>query len=391
MRLLCYELKKIIINKITIFTSLILLLIIIISSLSEWYDFKKQVGSLEEYNKTIVSYEGKINEDLGEKLKKEIEEKSIKSSEDAEALKLNEDEKRKLLIESGYITIYNEYTQWIKMTDEDEEYPQSIKGLESLLNKLKVDKKENTFVYKDTLKKLNMKRTVGAPEFHNTAGWNKAYLILLQIPGMVLISIMLILNIATMFSKEEKNGMKQVILATKNGHRKIALAKIGASLIFTVIWVTIVYLVTLTFNILPYKNLSAANCSLNSLFAYVQTPYKLTLGQDIIFTYLTTILSACIISIVFCAFSVSVKNSLSSIGIAITFLITPLFLVNSGFIAHILALFPSVTIAGSIFLKSYSSYNIMGMPVTYPVVAIFILILLMIISTFYTLKKYNHN
>ncbi len=370
---------------------LVLLSIMSIVAIIDWHDWNNKLGNINEYNKMVKPYEGKIDNELANTLEKKLEDEKSKNNITSDDINLNlsSEEKRILLFQSDYINCADHATTWLNFKEENSENPISITGLENLIKTLESNNKQNTYLYSDTLKHLNMLKDVNEPGYYNDNGWVGLYIFLLGSPGTMFTLIVLIIAIAPIFSNEQRNGMERIILATKKGHHKIVSAKIIASLFFTIIWVTCFYILSFLVHIIPYKNLSAWNIPLNSITGYVYTPYHLNVLQGLGISYLMTILSGCTLAVLFCLISALQKSTVSSITLAIILVLVPMFITDSGVISKFLALSPSIAISGNMLLRDYTSFNIMNKPIMYPIVASIISIIIFTISTFATFKAYN--
>lgn len=392
MTLIIFEIRKLFSKRLTVITMIVLLSIMAIVAITDWHDLKNKLGNINEYNKMVKSYEGKIDNELANTLEKKLEAEESKNNITSEDMNpnLSFEEKRILLFQNDYINSEYNARTWISLKEEDSKNPSSITGLENLVKTLESNNKQNTYLYSDILKHLNMLKVVNEPGYYNDIGWGKLYIFLLGTPGTIFTLIVLLIAISPIFSNEQRNGMERIILATKNGHYKIVSAKIIASLVFTIAWVTCFYILSFLVYIIPYKNLSAWNMPLNSINGYVYTPYNLNVLQGLGVSYLMTILLGCTLAVLFCLISALQKTSLSSIALAVIIILAPMFITDSGLISKFLSLSPSVAISGNMLLREYSSFNIMGKPIIYPIVASITSIIIFTISTFATFKAYNN-
>ncbi|MBZ9633302.1 hypothetical protein [Clostridium sp. FP1] len=371
MRLIIWEVRKLFFSKRTIIATLAILIIGLTSGILDGYHFHKQVEDVVVYNEMVKPYEGKTDKNL---------EEDSTSAYYADS-KLKPEERRSL-------TFKNEYARSIYLADlynnkieKNPDYKSTVSYLSNLCSTLE---KKDTYLYKDSSKNLEMISSIGEPGYYNNMGWQLVYIFLTSRKGISLMLIAIIIAITPIFSEENENNMERIILCTKMGRGKFVSAKIATSFMFVILWTTIYYACNTLVRLIPYKNLSFTNIPLNSIRGYGFTPFKFTVLQGLGFSYITTLLSAVALVAVFCAISAWQKNSIVSLalGLGISFGV----LLISG--NKIIALWPSITITSRDLFSDYSSYNIFNNPVLYPIVAVVVLMIILIIGVLFTYKNF---
>ncbi|MBW9155486.1 ABC transporter permease subunit [Clostridium tagluense] len=385
MRLISFEMRKLFCSKITIITVMLVLIINIGSALSDAHTWRKYIGDVDIYNKMLQPYAGKLDKKLASKIK------TLPGSSEGydTSSSLSYEQRRKKSFEESYYYATEEARTWNFNKYENPDKPYSVTGLSNLCSALESRGEKDSYLYSDTLKNLNLLKATKEPGYYNTTGWGAVFRYLVDFPTVIFISIVLIMVIGPIFSNEKKNNMEKIILSTKMGLRKIVSAKIIASLVFTIAWVTLFYVVMCLVNIIPYGALIRGNIPLNSLDGYLFTPYNLTVIQALGIIYLITILSAWTLAIIFCLISSLSKKNFTSIVCALVFVIVPMYIKDDGEIAKALILFPSIIMSGKAPFKGYISFDIMNTPVMYPTVAVIVLIITLLVAILLTFKAYS--
>ncbi|MBZ9626344.1 ABC transporter permease [Clostridium sp. FP2] len=390
MRLIAFEIRKLFCSKITLITVAAILIISSCMAISESHTWKKHIGDVDIFNKMVQPYEGKIDKKLASEINEKIEKKQSTSSDGYDTnSSLSYEERRKERFEGSYYSASNNAKMWKSDIYENADIPYTVTGLSNLCSTLEARGQKDSYLYSDTLKHVNMLKVVGEPGYYNTKGWSGLFLFIADLPGIIFISIILLMVISPIFSNESRNNMQRIILSTKNGLRKIVSAKIIASLVFTIAWVTLFYVVMYLLYLIPYGALTHGNIPLNSLYDYTYTPYNWTVVQALGVIYLTTLLSACTLATVFCLISSFQKKNLTSIACALMFVIAPMCIRDAGTIANVLILFPSSIMSGKVLFNSYISFNIMNTPIMYPSLAIIVLLLTSLVAILLTFKSYR--
>lgn len=388
MRLILFEMRKIFFNKITIFISLFVITLICSVGISDVSEWKERIGDVDAYNTLVTPYEGKVNKDLAIEFDRKLNEsEKIGNVDTNNQDNTNPEENRILEFYIKYCEASRKSDNWLSSSHENKDFPISITGLTDLCSRLESENKTETYEYKDNLKHLNMLKECGEPEFYNNTGWVRLFSVITGIIGIISISLVCVIVIAPIFSNEQKNGMELLILSTKMGRNKIIIAKLLASYAFVIVYVTLFYLCNALVYLVPTKISIFKSIPLNSIYQF--TPFNITVLEALGITYCLSILSFCTLASIFCFISVVNKKNVSSIICALLFSIVPLFVIDSGKIAHIFSLFPSVVCNGNILFKSYHSYNIMGHPIEYLNMAVICLIIMLFAGILLTVRSYN--
>lgn len=371
MKLIIFEMRKIILRKSTILIGLCIIIIGILSGTFEGINWNNKVGSIREYNKQVSKYEGgNIDETLLEK-----------------PLEFNN---KKL-----EVTFKNEYDIAIEFKDmwtDDLKYNRNkkytLKYLKILKEQLKQEGKEDTYEYKDVIKNLSMMEKIQEPKYYNINGWNSVYTFVTSTKGVVLILFVIILSICPIFSEESARGMEKIIFTTKMGYRKIVSAKIIASIICVVLYVTLFYLTSIFIRLFIYGDFGNANILINNVKPYVMSIYKFSILQSIIISYFMSILSASVLALTICLVSAYQKNTIVSLIISVIICFIPLFIGSNTGVSKIFLLFPSLGMCINEVFSKYLSFNIFGSSVLYPIILIIALCVVFIMDLFLIYKVY---
>ncbi|MBU3127216.1 ABC transporter permease [Clostridium tagluense] len=371
MRLIIWETRKLFFSKRTIIATLAILILGISLGLLDGYHFHNQVENVAVYNEMVKPYEGKIDKKL---------EGDSTSGYYADP-KFKPEERRSLTFKSEYARSIYLADLYNNKIEKNPDYKSTVSYLSNLCSTLE---KKDTYLYKDASKNLKMISSIGEPGYYNNVGWQVVYIFLTSRKGISLMLIAIILAITPVFSEENENNMERIILCTKRGHGKFVSAKIGASFMFVIVWTTIYYAGNTLVRLIPYKNLRSINIPLNSIRGYGFTPFNFTVLQGLGISYITTILSALALGAVFCAISAWQKNSIVSLALGLGISFGALLIKGN----KIVDLWPSITISSRNLFSSYGSYNILNNPVIYPIVAVVVLMIILIIGVLFTYKGF---
>ncbi|MCL6458701.1 MAG: ABC transporter permease subunit, partial [Gorillibacterium sp.] len=238
---------------------------------------------------------------------------------------------------------------------------------------------KDSYAYKDVDKQLTMMERIPVPGFHVVNVWASLFGFVSDTVGSLFMGIILMLALATLFSGEADYNMDALILSSRYGRRSIVAAKVVAGLLFTVSWVTTFYTISLLAICLPFK-FTGWDAPLNVNHQFLYSPYALTQLQAFFLQYVVALLAACALMLLFALISAFMKNSLSSMGLALTLVILPMISLP-GVVGRMLLLLPSRLMKSKSMIEDYMTFNLFGQPVLYLTLAIFVIGMVLLGST----------
>ena len=236
--------------------------------------------------------------------------------------------------------------------------------------------KINTYEHKNLKYVYNKIKNLEEPKFYFKYGWNTTT----NFDTIaVLISILIAVGLAPMFSDEYQSNSAHIVLSCKRGKEKLVLSKIIAGLIFTSIVFVIINIIyfmsALRYDFIGWdKPLE--------LFKY----YRSTMfDMSVIDFYLTglgiSFIGSILFSLVVMLVSLIVKNNMISLLLILGMYYMPTFLANFIPIETLSKVVNEINFAEVIRVEGMfiqpNTYNILGSPVSY----LSVLISLVILST----------
>jgi hypothetical protein len=270
-------------------------------------------------------------------------------------------------------------------------YQEQMRSLEKQINKPNINK--TSFSYKSAKYQLEKLKDIGEPNFYYTKAWQYVSAFT-DFIGPLLISIMIIIGISSIFSKEHTTGMYQFILSSKDGRKKSVTAKIIASFIYVFFTCTTFFSACLLSSIV-YWGIYGYNVPLRNLNVLSDTFLSIKVWQYIIIEYSLYLLGALAFTALIIFISSLSKSSLSGILWGAAVISFPVILrtaipVQLHWI-DVIGDFSYLTLMAVYNLfRTYNVYNVMGYPVPQLFLTLPLFVVLSIIflyGTFQSIKR----
>jgi ABC-type transport system involved in multi-copper enzyme maturation permease subunit len=392
LNLIRFEIEKLFFNKKTLILTLIFILMPFLVNILGELSFRRTFGSPEEAKKIYEPYEGQVDKTMGMIAKEKAEEllktRSMKASSEKIVSKMEEQFYFDYSNAADNLEYYKSGGRF-----ESPESPYSLKSLEKALEDLEKQGQENSYKYKSFQKQYSMMLSSGEPQFHYTRTWR--YLFSFLSGGSFLFtSILILLVTAPIFSNEYSSGMDSIILSSKGGRKKIVTAKFIATVIYSILTVTLYNIIQFIGYILPSGTLGwEAPLKSETLFAL--TPYNLNMFQYFCINLLLQILGTVILSLIAVMISSLCKSSRIAFFSALCFLLYPYILgdvlgIKLKWIIPLIELSVAQVIRVINLFDRYRVYNFFNSPVLYPyfvVAIIFVMGTVSIIITHFNLAR----
>ncbi|MCR1954388.1 ABC transporter permease subunit [Clostridioides mangenotii] len=244
------------------------------------------------------------------------------------------------------------------------------------ISNLEKEGKTDTYEYKNIKYVYSKVKNIEEPKYYFKTGW---YITTDFKVIATLISILIVVGLAPIFSDEYQSNSAQIMLSCRYGKNELVLSKILSGLIFTAIVFIIInsiYMMSaLSYDFIGWdKPLE--------LFKYYRlTPYDMRIIDFYIVGLGISFIGAILFALVTMLMSLLVKNNMISLLLSLGMYYIPMFLSNFVPIEVLSRVFKEISLAEAIKVEGMfiypNTYNIFGNPTLYSTV----LISLVVVST----------
>lgn len=235
------------------------------------------------------------------------------------------------------------------------------------ISNLEKENKTDTYEYKNLNYVYEKVKNVESPKSYFTYGW---YITTDFKVIATLISILIVVGLATIFSDEYQSNSAQIILSCKNGKNKLVLSKILSGLIFTTIVFIIIHSIYLM-SALIY-DFRGWDKPLELFKYYRATPFDIRIIDFYILGLGVSFIGAILFALVTMLMSLLVKNNMVSLLLSLGMYYMPAFLGNFIPMDSIARVFREINLAEAVRIVGMfvnpNTYNIFGNPVLYSTV-----------------------
>ncbi|MDQ0115768.1 ABC transporter permease subunit [Paenibacillus harenae] len=202
--------------------------------------------------------------------------------------------------------------------------------------------------------------------------------------GLVLSGAMLLVGLASIFSNEYATGMDQFLLSSKLGRKRLVSAKIISSMLYLVFIVVVWESFNIIYQINKYGG-GGWHSPMQKLFKYSYSPYALDLITYGFVQIGMHLLGAIGLVAVILLVSAWCRHTLLSFLISGTIFAVPIVIMNIlkidiSWLTHILQFSITKIMAVEVLFMNFSTINLFGLPVLYPLVAIAVMIATIVLS-----------
>ena len=359
--LIKFELYKIFSKKSVLVVLLLTMLFCAFNVFGDSINMKlKGLDSMDDVYSVMKKYEGKIitPEDLANA--ETTIENLTKKEKDGEKLTKEELVYRYYLYE---LMVVSDPTYIVN----GEYY--SIEDMKNEISKLEKENKEGTYEYKNLNFVYDKVKNIEEPKYSFSHGW------LTSTDFNVfatLITTLIAVGLAPMFSDEYQSNSAQIMLSCKRGKNKLVMSKIATGLIYTSIIFIIVHSIYI---------IGAAKFDFRGwdkpleLFKYYRTtPFNIRIIDYYVAGLGLSFIGAMLYSLVTMLMSLIVKNNMISLLLSLGMYYIPTFLGSFIPMDSIARAFREINFAEAVrvveMFRSPETYNIFGNPVPYPTILI---------------------
>jgi ABC-type transport system involved in multi-copper enzyme maturation permease subunit len=201
--------------------------------------------------------------------------------------------------------------------------------------------------------------------------------------SFIVLGVMLMIGLSQMYSKEYSSGVDNYIFSSKKGRKELAIAKICASLIFTLVVVFAWEVFNLAANFIMHGSEGWGTpiqlITLYSKMPYVNSPYAFTMLEYHFIQLGIHILGAFAFALLIVLISSINKSSLASFIISAFIFFAPLFLVGVEWFRIISPFYFTNVLRVQFLFDEFKTVDIFGYPILYPVLACIIMVVLSLI------------
>lgn len=356
MSLYRFELRKLLLNKKTIS---LLVCLSVLYSLIGFATSLFLIGSGDSYRvyeELAADYEGALDTEKAEWAKKEYEEISARYGTDSRMIARSIKDQPETMLALKYNEFAGRVDEyWNGTPPESAEEPYGI--------------------------------ALGEPKFANILLWENLFVNWGEHMMQFLLFIPLTFIIAPVFAVEKETGMDHLILSSRSGRRKIVTAKLLSILTASVVVAALYVTFTFIFNFLPHASLHGWDAAIQSIPTYARSMFGFKTWQLAVIGAAWLIFTGAVYSLIVGFVSTRVKSQRGAVGVSlfILFINVGLAAMGDAVIQRIQPLIDfglaNVTLMKEVF-GEFKVFDVFGMRVSYPVMALFVLGLFAVLAGF---------
>ncbi|MDF2477748.1 MAG: hypothetical protein K0S24_3231 [Sphingobacterium sp.] len=400
MKLLKYEMKKLLFNK----ARLILLVLLfglygflgfILSTDVEIKNTPGEPKAATIYAELLQKNRGAINQETLIECQ-EIVKAAVAEYGKGEEMYRQQRTNPTLKFASKYVDFGNQINlYWNGPTEQNPSNILGVYPIQKKLGELEASNRTDSYEYKYYKDRLELEKQISEPVFENTGMWSAFFLMFDWMFVVFLLLMALTFFISPLFTQEVRTEMDSIVLCSLKGRREIVTAKLLAATLTSSILAAGYLGASLIGMIIGSGDFSGLRAPARCMDIFAQAPLDLTVGTLVIMSILWLLLSTVVFGLALAFISCKMKNQSAAFGIGIAVLLAGMM---SGNIPKNLysILWPIVDFhfgALSMFNTIFGgvkTYNILGTPVSYGMMAFvvcFILGTLACLLTYIAQKK----
>lgn len=388
MSLFMFELRKLLLNKKTVILLLVLFALYSIIGFSTSLFLIGSNDAYKDYEILSADYEGAIDTEKAENSKAAYDEITARYGTDSGMIARSIKDSPETILAVKYKEFcerVDEYHNGTPAKSNEEVY--GINALQSKIHELEKHGQQNIFEYKKLCYFLQKLTALGEPEFANILLWENLFTNWGEHMMQFLLLIPLAFLIAPVFAIERSSGMDHLILSAHHGRRKIVTAKLLSVLITSTAIVMVYLIATFVFGFLPHASLHGWDAAIQSIPEYARSMFGLKIWQFAIVSALWLIFTSTVYSLIISFISSRMKSQMSAVGIslAILFINVGLAAMGDSVLQKIQPMIDfglaNVTLIKEVF-GGYKVFNVFGMIISYPIMAIFVLGIFTVLAVF---------
>ena len=379
MSLFRFELRKLLLNRKTLLLLLCLFTLYSVVGLTSTMFLIGGNDSYRAYEESAVVWEGPFDSEKAAEAEKVYQEVSARYGTDARMISRSVKDQPEIILAVNYHAYAERVEEyWNGTPPESAEEPYGIALLQGKLAELESQGKQDTFEHRELSAALERLKELGEPEFTNALLWENLFNNWGEHMMQFLLFVPLTFVIAPVFAVECSSGMDNLILSARNGRRKIVTAKLLSVLAASTVVVALYLAATFLFGFLPHGSFHGRDAAIQSIPTYARSMFPWKVWQLAAVGAAWLIFTGAVYSLMICFISSRMKSQMGTAGVSLAILFVNVGLAAMGdtMTQRLGALvdfgLANVTLMKEVF-SGYKGFNVFGMYVSYPVMAVFVL------------------
>lgn len=386
MSLFQFELRKLLLNRKTLLLLMCLLALYSVVGLASTMFLIGGNDSYRAYEKLAAAWEGPLDSERAGEAEKIYQEVSARYGTDERMIARSVKDRPEIILAVNYHVYAKRVEEyWNGTPPESAGEPYGIALLQGKLAKLESQGQQDTFACRELSASLKGLEELGEPEFANALLWENLFNNWGEHMMQFLLFVPLAFVIAPVFAVERSSGMDNLILSSRNGRRKIVTAKLLSALAASTAVVTLYLAATFLFGFLPHGSFHGWDAAIQSVPAYARSMFRWEVWQLAAVGALWLIFTGGVYSLVICFISSRMKSQMGTAGVSLAILFVNVGLAAMGdAVTQRLGALVDFGLANVTLIKEVFGgrrvFNVFGMCVSYPVLAVFILVFLAVLA-----------
>ncbi len=379
MSLFRFELRKLLLNKKTLLLLACLFVLYSVVGLTSTMFLIGGNDSYRAYEESAAGWEGPFDSEKAAEAEKIYQEVSARYGTDARMIARSVKDQPEIILAVNYHTYAEQVEEyWNGTPPESAEEPYGIALLQGKIAELESQGKQNTYDYRELSAALERLEELGEPEFANALLWENLFNNWGEHMMQFLLFVPLTFVIAPVFAVERSSGMDNLILSARNGRRKVVTVKLLSVLAASTVVVALYLAATFLFGFLPHGSFHGWDAVIQSIPSYARSMFPWKVWQLAAVGAAWLIFTGAVYSLMICFISSCMKSQMGTTGasLAILFVNVGLAAMGDTVTQRLGALvdfgLANVTLMKEVF-SGYKGFNVFGMCVSYPVMAVFVL------------------
>lgn len=390
MSLFRFELRKLLFNRKTLILLLCLLALYSVVGLTSTMFLIGGNDSYRAYEELAAAWEGPFDSERAAEAETIYQEVSARYGTDARMITRSVKDQPEIILAVNYHAYAERVEEYWKGTPpESAEEPYGIALLQREIAELEGQEKQETFACRKLSASLQRLEELGEPEFANALLWENLFNNWGEHMMQFLLFVPLTFVIAPVFAMERSSGMDNLILSSQNGRRKIVTAKLLSALAASTVVSALYLAATFLFGFLPHGSFYGWDAAIQSIATYSRSMFPFKAWQLAAVGAVWLIFTSAVYSLIICFISSRMKNQMGTAGVSLAILFVNVGLAAMGdTVTQRLGALVDFGLANVTLIKEvfggYRVFNVFGLCVSYPVMAVFVLTAVAAIAAFGT-------
>ena len=386
MSLFQFELRKLLLNRKTLLLLICLLALYSVVGLASTMFLIGGNDSYRAYEKLAAAWEGPLDSERAGEAEKIYQEVSARYGTDERMIARSVKDRPEIILAVNYHAYAKRVEEyWNGTPPESAGEPYGIALLQGKLAKLERQGQQDTFACRELSASLKGLEELGEPKFANALLWENLFNNWGEHMMQFLLFVPLAFVIAPVFAVERSSGMDNLILSSRNGRRKIVTAKLLSALAASTAVVTLYLAATFLFGFLPHGSFHGWDAAIQSVPAYARSMFRWEVWQLAAVGAMWLIFTGGVYSLVICFISSRMKSQMGTAGVSLAILFVNVGLAAMGdAVTQRLGALVDFGLANVTLIKEVFGgrrvFNVFGRCVSYPVLAVFILVFLAVLA-----------